>query len=97
MDVSCAVYLELPFHLNPINRQNFLELQVLNQLNPARIHGSDEWNETTGSWSNMLSTADIPDSKMCVKAADKVLQRGYQSESQRLPLISWSPSTFAVT
>ncbi|KAH8745480.1 protein rds1 [Diaporthe sp. PMI_573] len=50
--------------------QNFPALHILNQPNPARINNSDTWNETTGGWSNTLSTANIPSKELCVNATD---------------------------
>ncbi|KAL2255546.1 hypothetical protein VTK26DRAFT_3156 [Humicola hyalothermophila] len=41
--------------------QNFPSLYILNQPNPARVNGSDVWRETTGGYTNTLSTADIDD------------------------------------
>ncbi|KAH9905467.1 ferritin-like domain-containing protein [Xylariomycetidae sp. FL2044] len=49
--------------------QNFPSLYVLNQPNPARINGSDVWNETTTGYSNTLSTADIEKGDACVNAS----------------------------
>jgi hypothetical protein len=48
--------------------QNFPALHILNQPNPARINGSDVWNETTGGYANTLSTKDIPDDELCANA-----------------------------
>ncbi|KAI8631593.1 hypothetical protein F5Y19DRAFT_424240 [Xylariaceae sp. FL1651] len=48
--------------------QNFPALHVLNQPNPARIHGSDIWNETLGDYAGTLSTADVSKSDACVNA-----------------------------
>ncbi|KAH6607994.1 hypothetical protein Trco_004307 [Trichoderma cornu-damae] len=53
--------------------QNFPALYVLNQPNPARINASDAWNETTGGWSNSLSTNNISSSQLCFNATDKTL------------------------
>lgn len=50
--------------------QNFPSLIVLNQPNPARINGSNVWNETTGGYTNTLSTADIEGGGACVNATD---------------------------
>ncbi|KAH8648501.1 ferritin-like domain-containing protein [Xylariales sp. PMI_506] len=50
--------------------QNFPSLNVLNQPNPARINGSNAWNETTGGYTNTLSTADISTSDSCINATD---------------------------
>merc|ERR1712227_1073136 len=38
--------------------QNFPALHILNQPNPARINGSDAYNETTGGYTNTLSPAN---------------------------------------
>ena len=46
--------------------QNFPALHIINQPNPARINGSDVWNETTGGWTNTLSTANITQSEACL-------------------------------
>ncbi|KAI2619848.1 ferritin-like domain-containing protein [Hypomontagnella submonticulosa] len=48
--------------------QNFPSLRVLNQPNPARINGSDVFNETTGGYANTLSTANISASESCLRA-----------------------------
>lgn len=48
--------------------QNFPSLNILNQPNPARIDGSNVWNETTGGYTNTLSTAKIADGDACVNA-----------------------------
>ncbi|KAI1800241.1 ferritin-like domain-containing protein [Daldinia bambusicola] len=48
--------------------QNFPSLRVLNQPNPARINGSDVWNETTGGYANTLSTRNISTSASCLNA-----------------------------
>jgi hypothetical protein len=50
--------------------QNFPALHILNQPNPARINGSDVWNETTGGYANTLNTTDIPDDELCVNATE---------------------------
>lgn len=50
--------------------QNFPSLNVLNQPNPARINGSNVLNETTGGYTNTLSTADIEDGDACVNATE---------------------------
>lgn len=50
--------------------QNLPALNILNQPNPARINGSNVFNETTGGWTNTLSTADIDDSDSCVNATE---------------------------
>ncbi|CAJ2503346.1 Uu.00g107400.m01.CDS01 [Anthostomella pinea] len=48
--------------------QNFPSLNILNQPNPARIDGSNVWNETTTGYTNTLSTADINAGEACVDA-----------------------------
>ncbi|KAI0394545.1 hypothetical protein F5Y17DRAFT_427747 [Xylariaceae sp. FL0594] len=50
--------------------QNFPALHVLNQPNPARVNGSNVWNETLGDVSNTLSTADITKADLCVNATE---------------------------
>ncbi|KAL2759714.1 hypothetical protein ACRALDRAFT_206194 [Sodiomyces alcalophilus JCM 7366] len=57
-----------PYNQTRLIWQNFPALHVLNQPNPARINGSDVWNETTTGWSNTLSTKDIAPSDLCVNA-----------------------------
>ncbi|KAI0599603.1 ferritin-like domain-containing protein [Biscogniauxia sp. FL1348] len=52
--------------------QNYPSLNVLNQPNPARIDGSDVWNETTGGYANALSTDDISGPDACVNASSDV-------------------------
>ncbi|KAK5661613.1 hypothetical protein OQA88_9713 [Cercophora sp. LCS_1] len=46
--------------------QNFPAVYILNQPNPARANGSDVWNETTGPWTNTLSTQDIGQGESCL-------------------------------
>ncbi|GKU10033.1 unnamed protein product, partial [Fusarium langsethiae] len=53
--------------------QNFPSLNILNQPNPARISGSNIWNETTGGYANTLSTADVKKDELCVNATDNAL------------------------
>ncbi|KAI2463902.1 ferritin-like domain-containing protein [Annulohypoxylon bovei var. microspora] len=48
--------------------QNFPPLRILNQPNPARINGSDVWNETTSAYANALSTANITAAESCLNA-----------------------------
>ncbi|KAI0545582.1 hypothetical protein F4679DRAFT_457796 [Xylaria curta] len=45
--------------------QNFPALRILNQPNPARINGSDVWNETLGDYAQTLNTTDISYSDSC--------------------------------
>ncbi|KAI0111130.1 hypothetical protein GGR51DRAFT_508967 [Nemania sp. FL0031] len=49
--------------------QNFPALHVLNQPNPARINGSDVWNETRGDYANTLSTNGLSAADACVNAS----------------------------
>ncbi|KAI0173014.1 ferritin-like domain-containing protein [Hypoxylon sp. FL1284] len=51
--------------------QNFPALSILNQPNPARINGSDVWNETTDSYANTLNTSSISPGEGCLNATDK--------------------------
>ncbi|KAK3316777.1 ferritin-like domain-containing protein [Apodospora peruviana] len=48
--------------------QNFPDLRILNQPNPARIDGSNVWNETTGGYTNTLSTQDVEPDQDCIKS-----------------------------
>ncbi|KAI1343295.1 ferritin-like domain-containing protein [Xylariaceae sp. FL0016] len=48
--------------------QNMPSLYIHNQPNPARIDGSDVYNETTGGYANTLSTSDISGKDACVNA-----------------------------
>jgi len=48
--------------------QNFPALHILNQPNPARIDGANVWNETTGGYTNTLSTADIKKKEDCLSS-----------------------------
>ncbi|KAI3318801.1 hypothetical protein HD806DRAFT_548933 [Xylariaceae sp. AK1471] len=48
--------------------QNFPALHILNQPNPARINGSNVWNETLGDHANTLSTADVTKEDSCINA-----------------------------
>jgi hypothetical protein len=67
--------------------QNFPALYILNQPNPARIDGSDVWNETTGGYANTLSTKDIRPSELCVNATDKTLDCSAAiSQNRSIPL-----------
>lgn len=64
-----------PYNQTRLVWQNFPALRVLNQPNPARINGSDVWNETIASppnsGANVLSTAGIPAKDLCVNATSK--------------------------
>ncbi|KAI1073542.1 ferritin-like domain-containing protein [Whalleya microplaca] len=51
--------------------QNFPALHILNQANPARINGSDVWNETTGGYANTARTGDISAADACLNATDE--------------------------
>ncbi|KAK4129709.1 hypothetical protein N657DRAFT_653018 [Parathielavia appendiculata] len=62
-----------PYNQTRLVWQNFPALHILNQPNPARINGSNVWNETTGGYANTLSTKDIPEDELCVNATDKTL------------------------
>ncbi|KAI1750483.1 hypothetical protein F4782DRAFT_246193 [Xylaria castorea] len=46
--------------------QNFPALRILNQPNPARVNGSDVWNETLGDYAQTLSTDGLSDSDSCI-------------------------------
>lgn len=48
--------------------QNFPSLHILNQPNPARINGSNVWNETRGGYANTLSTEDIDEGDSCLSS-----------------------------
>jgi len=50
--------------------QNFPALTILNQPNPARINGSDVWNETTTTYTNTLSTKDIEVDESCLNSTE---------------------------
>jgi len=58
-----------PWNQTRLVWQNFPALYILNQPNPARIDGSDVWNETTGGYANTLATEGIPADELCVNAA----------------------------
>ncbi|GAO18900.1 uncharacterized protein UV8b_02774 [Ustilaginoidea virens] len=76
-----------PYNQTRLVWQNFPALHILNQPNPARINGSQAWNETTGGWSNTLSTADVPSSELCVNATDKTLDCSAAiSQNRSIPL-----------
>ncbi|KAB5530479.1 protein rds1 [Coniochaeta sp. 2T2.1] len=62
-----------PYNQTRLVWQNFPALRILNQPNPARINGSDVWNETIttangASSANSLSTEGIPSDELCVNA-----------------------------
>lgn len=48
--------------------QNYPDLRILNQPNPARINGSHVFNETTGGYINSLNTTGISASQSCINA-----------------------------
>ncbi|KAI8949805.1 hypothetical protein F4801DRAFT_590842 [Xylaria longipes] len=48
--------------------QNFPALRILNQPNPARVNGSDVWNETLGDYAQTLSTDGLSDCESCINA-----------------------------
>jgi hypothetical protein len=52
--------------------QNYPALNILNQPNPTRVNGSNVWNETTGGYTNTLSTKDISDDNDCLNATSQV-------------------------
>jgi hypothetical protein len=67
--------------------QNFPALHILNQPNPARIDGSNVWNETKGDIANTLSTEDVEPADLCVNAtglADDC--RAAVSQNRSIPL-----------
>ncbi|KAI1391752.1 ferritin-like domain-containing protein [Hypoxylon trugodes] len=49
--------------------QNFPPLQIYNQPNPARVNGSNVWNETTSRYASSLSTANLTIADDCLHAA----------------------------
>lgn len=76
-----------PYNQTRLVWQNFPALHILNQPNPARINGSDVWNETTGGYANTLSTADIPEDELCINATDKTLDCGAAiTQNRSIPL-----------
>ena len=48
--------------------QNFPALYVLDQPNPARINGSNSFNETTGPYANSLNNSAVTSSQSCINA-----------------------------
>ncbi|KAI1506006.1 ferritin-like domain-containing protein [Biscogniauxia marginata] len=67
--------------------ENFPSLNILNQPNPARIDGSNVWNETTGGYANTLSTDDISSSDACLNASSKVEDCGPAiTQNRSIPL-----------
>ncbi|KAH7318085.1 ferritin-like domain-containing protein [Stachybotrys elegans] len=57
-----------PYNQTRLVWQNYPALHILNQPNPARINGSNVWNETTGTNANALSTKDVSQQALCVNA-----------------------------
>ncbi|KAI1137670.1 ferritin-like domain-containing protein [Hypoxylon sp. FL0543] len=58
-----------PYNQTRLIWQNYPSLYVLNQPNPARINGSNVWNETTGGYANTLSTSNLTNSSSCLSGA----------------------------
>lgn len=50
--------------------QNFPSVYVLNQPNPVRVNAADAWNETTGGYTNTLSTHDVKSGNDCLHKDD---------------------------
>ncbi|KAK0644618.1 ferritin-like domain-containing protein [Cercophora newfieldiana] len=50
--------------------QNYPSVYILNQPNPARVNGANVWNETTGGYTNTLSTADVKPEDDCLHNKD---------------------------
>ncbi|KAI0487716.1 hypothetical protein F4859DRAFT_525790 [Xylaria cf. heliscus] len=48
--------------------QNFPALRILNQPNPARVNGSDAWNETLGDYAQTLNTTGVSSCDACINA-----------------------------
>jgi hypothetical protein len=48
--------------------QNFPSLHILNQPNPARINGSNVFNETLGGYANSLNNTNVTTSQSCINA-----------------------------
>ena len=57
-----------PYNQTRLVWQNYPALHILNQANPARVNGSNVWNETTGTSANALSTEDVNQKALCVNA-----------------------------
>lgn len=51
--------------------QNIPSLHIVNQPNPARLNGSNAWNETTGGYANSLNTSSISKGQSCLNATNK--------------------------
>lgn len=76
-----------PYNQTRMVWQNFPALKILNQPNPARINGSNVWNETTGAWANTLSTANVSSSELCVNATNPTLDcPAAISQNRSIPL-----------
>ncbi|KAM0254753.1 hypothetical protein ACHAQJ_006469 [Trichoderma viride] len=76
-----------PFNQTRLIWQNFPALFILNQPNPARINASNAFNETTGGWSNTLSTKNISTSQLCFNATNKTLDCSPAiSQNRSIPL-----------
>ncbi|KAI1407909.1 ferritin-like domain-containing protein [Hypoxylon sp. FL1857] len=58
-----------PYNQTRLIWQNYPSLYVLNQPNPARVNGSNAWNETTGGYANTLSTSNLTNSSNCLHGA----------------------------
>ncbi|KAI2605340.1 ferritin-like domain-containing protein [Hypoxylon fragiforme] len=52
--------------------QNFPPLRILNQPNPARINGSQVWNETTSAYANSLESSNITNADACLYAVNGI-------------------------
>ncbi|KZZ88353.1 protein rds1 [Moelleriella libera RCEF 2490] len=76
-----------PFNQTRLVWQNFPALRVLNQPNPARINGSNVWNETIGDASNTLSTTNISRAELCVNVTETAINCGAAiSHNRSVPL-----------
>jgi hypothetical protein len=76
-----------PYNQTRLVWQNFPALHILNQPNPARINGSDVYNETLGDAANTLSTSDIPEEHLCINATDPTLDCAPAiSQNRSIPL-----------
>jgi hypothetical protein len=64
------VWFQCPANQTRLAWQNFPALSILNQPNPARINGSEGWNETISWGTNPLRSSDIPPSEACFNASD---------------------------
>ncbi|KAK5991743.1 Protein rds1 [Cladobotryum mycophilum] len=76
-----------PYNQTRLVWQNFPALYIRNQPNPARIDGSNVWNETTGPWVNTLSTYNISKSDLCVNATNTTVDcHPAISQNRSIPL-----------